>query len=100
MVFKYFCLLQQNKKMHIRRVCLSANHLAGQLWLLHATTGVGLGNSLHPESSTTTSSSPSVSIAQYSTLLATPPPHVTLQTPCLERHLVVAKDIFSAASVF
>lgn len=73
-------------------VCLCVTCLAGQLWVLHETTAVGLGKSLHSESSTT-SSSPSVPPAQYSTLLATPPPHVTLQTPCLERHLVVIKSI-------
>lgn len=71
--------------------CLSGvMYLAGQLWVLHETTAVGSGKSLHSESSTT-SSSPSVSLAQYSTLLATPPPHVTLQTPCLECHLVLEK---------
>lgn len=65
-------------------------YLAGQLWVLHVTTAAGLGKSWHSISSITTSS-PSISLAQYSTLLATPPPHVTLQTPCLERHLVVRK---------
>lgn len=69
-------------------VCLCVIYLAGQLWVWHETTAVGLGKSLHSESSTTFST-PSVSWAQYSTLLATPPPHVTLQTPCLVRHLVV-----------
>lgn len=78
-------------------VFVSVLHLAGQLWLLHETTAVGLGKSLHSESSTT-SSSPSLSPAQYSTLLATPPPHVTLQTPCLECHLVVLKMV--AAVIF
>lgn len=68
--------------------CLNVIYLAGQLLVLHETTAVGLGESPHSVSSTTTSS-PSVSRAQYSTLLATPPPHVTLQTPCLERHLLV-----------
>lgn len=75
-----------------RCVCLCLIYLAGQLWLLHETTAVGLGKSLHSESSTT-SSTPSLSRAQYSTLLATPPPHVRLQTPCLLRHLVVKNII-------
>lgn len=75
------------------QVCILCDlHLAGQLWVLHDTTAVGLGKLLHSESSTTTSS-PSASRAQYSTLFATPPPHVTLQTPCLERHLVVTRKI-------
>lgn len=60
--------------------------------MLQETTAVGLGKLLQLESSTT-SSSPSTSAAQYNTRFATPPPHVTLQTPCLERHLVVIKII-------
>ena len=81
----------ENKKKSVF-VYLCVMYLAGQLWVLHETTAVGSGKSLHSESSTT-SSSPSVSLAQYSTLLATPPPHVTLQTPCLECHLVITKGI-------
>lgn len=71
-------------------------YLAGQLCVLHETTAAGFGKSLHSESSTNTSS-PSVSKAQYSTLVATPPPHVTLQTPCWERHLVVTEDMRQTA---
>lgn len=63
-------------------------HLAGQLWPLHGTTAVGLTEWLHSEFCNT-SSSPSASLPQYSTLLANPPPHVTLHTPCLNRHLAV-----------
>lgn len=73
-------------------VCLCVIYLAGQLRVWHDTTAVGLGKSLHSKSSTTFSTL-SVSWAQYSTLLATPPPHVTLQTPCLVRHLVVKNII-------
>lgn len=86
----FFKIILPFAKIYLGYLCVI--YLAGQLWVLQETTAVGLGKLLHSESSTT-SSSPSVSPAQYSTLLATPPPHVTLQTPCLERHLVVMKNI-------
>lgn len=76
------------------RLLMCVVHLAGQLWLLHETTAVGLTKWLHSELSNT-SSSPSASLPQYSTLLANPPPHVTLHTPCLNRHLAVIKWHFS-----
>lgn len=71
---------------HFRRL-MCVFHLAGQLWPLHETTAVGLTEWLQSESSSTSSSS----LPQYRTLLANPPPHVTLHAPCLKRHLVVIK---------
>ena len=58
--------------------------------MLQGTTAGGLVEAAQSPSSTISSSTPmSEARVQYSTLLAKPPPQVVLQTPGLERHLVV-----------